>query len=76
MNSASIEDNQNQPIVTGTGNTNTQIIYQGELTYIKFNGANYLDWSRAITIALGGRRLFGYINGETRAPPEKSCIVF
>ncbi|XP_078175120.1 uncharacterized protein LOC144568621 [Carex rostrata] len=57
---------------TGTGpSTNpAQVVYHGDLTSIKFNGLNYLDWSRAVIIALGGRRLLGYVNGEIKAPAE------
>jgi gag-polypeptide of LTR copia-type len=67
--------------IPGTGmgtetSTVVPVIYQGDLTSIKLNGANYLDWSRAVTIALGGRRLPGYINGEIRAPLETDAKYF
>jgi hypothetical protein len=32
------------------------------------NEFNYLSWSRAITIALGGRSKLGFINGTIKSP--------
>jgi len=33
---------------------------------------NYLPWSRAMTIALGGRSKLGYVNGHIRPPNSPS----
>ena len=41
------------------------------LTNISLNEKNYLPWSRAITMALGGRLKLGHINGQIKAPPER-----
>ena len=57
-------------IGSGSSTNSAQVVYHGDLTSIKFNGSNYLEWSRAVSIALGGRRLLGYINGEIKAPAE------
>lgn len=40
------------------------------LTSILLNGRNFLPWSRAVTIALGGRLRLGQIIGQTKAPDE------
>lgn len=41
------------------------------LTSIMLNGRNYLPWSRAVTIALGGRSKLGHISGQIKAPDPK-----
>lgn len=38
------------------------------LTSVLPNGFNYLPWSRAITIALGGRSRLGFVTGKEKAP--------
>jgi hypothetical protein len=35
---------------------------------VLLNELNYLPWSRAVTIALGGRSKLGYVNGHIKAP--------
>uniref|UniRef100_A0A6N2KKL2 Integrase catalytic domain-containing protein n=1 Tax=Salix viminalis TaxID=40686 RepID=A0A6N2KKL2_SALVM len=42
------------------------------VTTVLLNGFNYLPWSRAITIALGGRSRLGFINGKDKAPDSNS----
>jgi hypothetical protein len=34
---------------------------------VLLNELNYLSWSRAVTIALGGRSKLGYVNGHIKA---------
>lgn len=39
-----------------------------KLTVVLLNEFNYLPWSRAITIGLGGRSRLGFINGKEKSP--------
>ena len=39
-----------------------------KLTSVLLNEFNYLPWSRAVTIALGGRSKLSFINGSTVSP--------
>ena len=43
-----------------------------KMTTVLLNGFNYLPWSRAVTIALGGRSRLGFINGKAPAPDSSS----
>ena len=43
-----------------------------KMTTVLLNGFNYLPWSRAVTIALGGRSRLGFINGKELAPDSSS----
>ncbi|KAM1793030.1 hypothetical protein ACFX12_036826 [Malus domestica] len=38
------------------------------LSYVLLNEFNYLPWSRAVSLALGGRSKLGYVNGAIEAP--------
>lgn len=49
--------------------TKVQETTNQRLTSLLLNERNYLPWSRAITIALGGRSKLGHINGKIKAPP-------
>lgn len=42
------------------------------LVSVLLNEFNYLPWSRAVTIALGGRSRVGFINGKEKAPDADS----
>ncbi|KAJ6293718.1 hypothetical protein OIU76_021891 [Salix suchowensis] len=42
------------------------------VTTVLLNGFNYLPWSRAVTIALGGRSRLAFINGKDKAPDSSS----
>ncbi|CAL9000576.1 unnamed protein product, partial [Prunus brigantina] len=44
------------------GNTNLR------LCSVLLNGFNYIPWSRAVSLALGGRSKLGFINGNIPAP--------
>ena len=43
-----------------------------KVTTVLLNELNYLPWSRAVTIALGGRSQLGFINGKEQAPNSSS----
>jgi len=43
-----------------------------KLSSVLLNEFNYLPWSRAITIALGGRSRLGFINGTAKSPEPSS----
>ncbi|KAG6512389.1 hypothetical protein ZIOFF_030500 [Zingiber officinale] len=43
-----------------------------KLSSVLLNEFNYLPWSRAITIALGGRSRLGFINGTFKSPESSS----
>lgn len=45
------------------------------LCSVLLNEFNYLSWSRAISLALGGRSKLGYVNGTIK-PPETSSATF
>ncbi|KAM2855117.1 hypothetical protein FF1_025475 [Malus domestica] len=61
--------------------TSSSNSFQGEinsnlrLCSVLLNEFNYLPWSRAISLALGGRSKLGYING-TIGPPERSSTSY
>jgi len=42
---------------------------------ILLNEFNYLSWSRAVTIDLGGKFKLGYVSGYTK-PPESSSLAY
>jgi len=46
-----------------------------KLSSVLLNEFNYLPWSRAITIALGGRSKLGFINGTIK-PPEVGSLEY
>ena len=43
-----------------------------KLTSILSNEFNYLHWSRALVIALGGRSRLGFVNDKEKAPMNES----
>ncbi|KAM1748237.1 hypothetical protein ACFX1T_009140 [Malus domestica] len=42
------------------------------LSSVLLNEFNYLPWSRAVSLALGGRSKLGFINGSIKAPDASS----
>ncbi|KAI5349736.1 hypothetical protein L3X38_002625 [Prunus dulcis] len=42
------------------------------LCSVLLNEFNYLPWSRAVTLALGGRSKLGFVNGTIEAPEDSS----
>lgn len=56
-------DNSNKSSNTSEGEQNTN----QRLGSVLLNELNYLPWSRAVTIALGGRSKLGYVNGHIKA---------
>ena len=42
------------------------------LSSVLLNEFNYLPWSRAVSLALGGRSKLGFINGSIEAPDDSS----
>ncbi|XP_021826816.1 uncharacterized protein LOC110767548 isoform X2 [Prunus avium] len=40
------------------------------LCSVLLNGFNYIPWSRAVTLALGGKSKLGFINGKNPAPDD------
>lgn len=40
------------------------------LCSVLLNGSNYIPWSRAVTLALGGKSKLGYNNGKIPAPDD------
>ncbi|KAL5729782.1 hypothetical protein ACHQM5_002683 [Ranunculus cassubicifolius] len=41
-----------------------------QITTVKLDGKNYLEWSRAARMFIGGRGKLGYITGKSQAPAE------
>ncbi|CAL8155683.1 unnamed protein product [Prunus armeniaca] len=39
-----------------------------KLSSILLNGLNYVAWSRAVTLSLGGKAKLGHINGKAKQP--------
>lgn len=39
-----------------------------KLSSILLNGLNYVAWSRAVTLSLGGKATLGHINGKAKQP--------
>ena len=69
------EDNSHEKIegtkemVISTSNTSDiDISTAHKLSSMLLNEFNFLPWSRAIKIALGGRSKLGFINGTIKAP--------
>ena len=59
--------------VTPLFNNNTDDTNTAQrLSSILLNEFNYLPWSRAVTIALGGRSKLGFINGSISSPDVDS----
>ncbi|KAH9725751.1 retrovirus-related pol polyprotein from transposon RE1 [Citrus sinensis] len=42
-----------------------------KLSSVALNGLNYVPWSRAVTLSLGGKRKLGYTNGNSVCPDSK-----
>ena len=42
------------------------------LSLVLLNEFNYLPWSRAVSLALGGRSKLGFINGSIKVPDASS----
>ncbi|KAM2304257.1 hypothetical protein ACFXTH_023981 [Malus domestica] len=42
------------------------------LSSVVLNEFNYLPWSRAVSLALGGRSKLGFINGSIKVPDASS----
>ncbi|GLJ53720.1 hypothetical protein SUGI_1146300 [Cryptomeria japonica] len=38
------------------------------LSSVPINGINYVAWSRAVTLSLGGKKKFGFVNGDKKCP--------
>ncbi|GLJ35279.1 hypothetical protein SUGI_0709900 [Cryptomeria japonica] len=38
------------------------------LSSVPLSGINYVAWSRAITLSLGGKKKFGFVNGDKKCP--------
>ncbi|CAO2824708.1 unnamed protein product [Amaranthus hypochondriacus] len=45
------------------------------ITHVPLRGDNYLQWSRAMTLALKARRKFGFIDGTITQPSEKKQFL-
>lgn len=43
-----------------------------KLSSILLNGVNYVLWSRALTLSLGGKQKLGFINGKSVCPASDS----
>ena len=69
---------QETPNSSGTPSTSVvhgEINPNQRLCSVLLNEFNYLPWSRAISLALGGRSKLGYVNGSIE-PPEPSSTTF
>ncbi|KAM1588797.1 hypothetical protein FF1_027828 [Malus domestica] len=72
------EDQASSQEATSSSNTPSPSIIHGEinpnlrLCSVLLNEFNYLPWSRAISLALGGRLKLGYVNGSIEAPQPSS----
>ena len=54
--------------ISTSNTTDIDISTAHKLSSMLLNEFNFLPWSRAITIALGGRSKLGFINGTIKAP--------
>ncbi|TQE08028.1 hypothetical protein C1H46_006302 [Malus baccata] len=72
------EESSSNREATSSSNSLSPSIIQGEinpnfcLCSVLLNEFNYLPWSRAISLALGGRSKLGYINGSIGLPERSS----
>lgn len=55
-------------VVSSSTAVESEVSSSQRLTTILLNEYNYLPWSRAVTIALGGRSRLGFINGKEANP--------
>ncbi|KAM1630383.1 hypothetical protein ACFX2K_018526 [Malus domestica] len=75
------EESSSNREATSSSNSLSPSIIQGEinpnlrLCSVLLNEFNYLPWSRAISLALGGRSKLEYINGSI-GPPERSSTSY
>ncbi|KAK0584008.1 hypothetical protein LWI29_006398 [Acer saccharum] len=42
-----------------------------KLSSVLLNGLNYVPWSRAVKLSLGGKKKFGYVDGKSVCPDSK-----
>nr|GEY43814.1 putative Gag-polypeptide of LTR copia-type [Tanacetum cinerariifolium] len=63
-----ITDDANKSSASQSTTIKGDVSYSQRLTTILLNEFNYLPWSRAITIALGGRSRLGFISGKDVNP--------
>nr|GEY97604.1 hypothetical protein [Tanacetum cinerariifolium] len=63
-----ITDDANKSSASQSTTTEGDVSYSQRLTTILLNEFNYLPWSRAITIALGGRSRLEFISGKDVNP--------
>ena len=59
-------------VVSSSVTVESDVNSSQKLTSILLNEFNYLPWSRAVTIALGGRSRLGFINGKEKSPTTDS----
>ncbi|XP_070665168.1 uncharacterized protein [Malus domestica] len=75
------EDNPfNSEATSSSTSTPTNVIHgeinpNQQLCSVLLNEFNYLPWSRAVSLALGGRSKLRYVNGTIK-PPESTSLSF
>ena len=66
------ESGNNSKIITTPSSIDSDANSSQKVTTVLLNEFNYLPWSRAMTIALGGRSRLEFINGKEQAPDSSS----
>lgn len=47
-----------------------------QITTIKLDGTNYLEWSQSAKMYIGGRSKLGYINGRVLEPADSDSQAY
>ncbi|KAM1294032.1 hypothetical protein ACFX13_014435 [Malus domestica] len=68
-------ENTSSSTSTTTNMIHGEINPNQRLCLVLLNVFNYLPWSRAVSLALGGRSKLGYVNGTIK-PPESTSLSF
>ncbi|KAB2600410.1 hypothetical protein D8674_010681 [Pyrus ussuriensis x Pyrus communis] len=58
--------------LAASASTGVEVNPNQRLSSVLLNEFNYLPWTRAVSLALGGRSKLGYVNGAIAAPATSS----
>ncbi|KAB2632525.1 hypothetical protein D8674_028772 [Pyrus ussuriensis x Pyrus communis] len=65
-------DAESSPVLSSGNMSEVDVNPNQKLSSVLLNEFNYLPWSRAVSLALGGRSKLGFINGSIEVPDASS----
>ena len=65
-------DAESSPVLSSGNMSEVDVNPNQRLSSVLLNEFNYLPWSRAVSLALGGRSKLGFINGSIEVPDASS----